>query len=100
MTLLFKPINIVKASKILEIFSDCMKGRIRVLTASTPTYVHALQATCLTPHMLVALNQNFRIPKLKARYPYFPNARSTTCEVGFNYRRWAVCIDGGTRVVR
>ena len=34
-------------------------------------------------------HQNFRLPKLKAKYPYFPNARSTKRERGNDFRGWA-----------
>ena len=54
-------------------FGDSMKGRIRLMTAITPAYAHAHQATCLTRHMLAIPRQNFRLPKLKARYPYLRN---------------------------
>ena len=32
-------------------FGDCMKRRIRFMTAITPAYAHAYQATCLARHM-------------------------------------------------
>ena len=80
-------------------FGDCMKGRIRFMTAITPAYAHAYQATCLTPHMPAVPHQNFCLPKLKARYPYLPNTRSTTREGGNDFRGWAIYTDGGTRVV-
>ena len=59
-------------------FGDCMKGRIRFMTAITPAYAHAYQATCLAQHMPAVPRQNFRLPKLKARYPYLPDDRSLT----------------------
>ena len=77
-------------------FGDCMKGRIRFMTAITPAYAHAYQATCLTRHMSAIPCQNFRLPKPKARYPYLPNARSITRERGNDIRGWAICTDGGT----
>ena len=80
-------------------FVDCMKGRIRHMTAITPAYGHAYQATCLARHIPAVPHQNFRLPKLKARYPYLPNARSITRERGNDYRGWAIYTDGGTRVV-
>ena len=43
--------------------------------------------------------QNFRLPKLKARYPYLPNDRSNTRARGNDFRGWAVYTDGGTRIV-
>ena len=80
-------------------FGDCMKGRIRFMTAITPACAHAYQATCLTRHMLAVPRQNFRLPKLKARYPYLPDDRSTTRTRGNDFRGWAIYTDGGTRVV-
>ena len=74
-------------------FGDCMKGGIRFMTAITPAHAHAYQATCLTTHMPAVPHQNFRLPKLKARYPCLPKARSTTRERGNDY------TDGSTRVV-
>ena len=35
-------------------FGDCMKGRIRLMTAITPAYAHAHQATCLAQHFLAS----------------------------------------------
>ena len=80
-------------------FCDCMKGQIRFMTAITPAYAHAYQATCLARHMPAVPHQNFRLPKLKARYPYFPNDRSTTRASGADFRGWAIYTDGGTRIV-
>ena len=80
-------------------FGDCMKGRIRFMTAITPAYAHACQATCLTTHMLAVPHRNFSLPMLKARYPYLANARSITRERGNDYRGWVICTDGGARVV-
>ena len=80
-------------------FGDYMKGRIRFMTAITLAYAHAYQTTCLTAHMPAVPHQNFRLPQLKARYPYLPNARSTTRERGNDYCGWAIYTDGGTRVV-
>ena len=34
-----------------------------------------------------------------ARYPYLPNSRPTTRERGSDFQGWAICTDGGTRVV-
>ena len=80
-------------------FGDCMKGRIRFMTAITPAYAHAYQATCLARHIPAVPHHNFRHPKCKFRYPYLPNARSITRERGNDYRVWAIYTDGGTRVV-
>ena len=80
-------------------FGDCMKGRIRFMTAITPAYAHAYQTTCLSRRMLAILGKNFRFLKAKARYPYLPNARSTTRERSNDFRGWAIYTDGCTRVV-
>ena len=50
-------------------------------------------------HIPAVPHQNFRLPKLKARYPYLPNARCVTRERGNDYRGWPFYTDGGTRVV-
>ena len=80
-------------------FGDCMKGRILFMTAITLTYAHAYQATCLAQHLPAVPHQNIRLPKLKARYPYLPNARFITRERGYDDRWWAIYTDGGTRIV-
>ena len=69
------------------------------MTAFTSAYAHAYQATCLTRHIPAVPCQNFRLPKIKARYPYLPNDRSTTRARSNDFRGWAVYTDGGTRVV-
>ena len=79
-------------------FGDCMKGRIRFMTAITPAYAHAYQVTCLTRRIPAILGRNFRLPKPKTRYPHLPTARSTTHERGNDFRGWAIYTDGGTRV--
>ena len=43
--------------------------------------------------------KNFRLPKPEDRYPYLPNARSTTRDRGNDLRRWAFYRHGGFRVV-
>ena len=80
-------------------FGDCMKGRIRFMTAITEAYAHAYQATCLARHMPAVPHQNFRLLKPKSRYPYLPNARSITRERGKDYRGLAIYTDGGFRIV-
>ena len=67
------------------------------MTAITPAYAHAYQATCLSRHMPAVPHHNFWLPK--SRFPYLPNARSKTRERGNGFRGWAICTDGGTRVV-
>ena len=46
-------------------FWDCMKGRIRFMTAITPAYVDAYWLICLTTHIPVVQVRNFvcRLPK-------------------------------------
>ena len=68
------------------------------MTAITPAYAHAYQATCLSRHMPAVPRKNFRLPKPKARYPHLPKARSTTRERGNDFQGWAIWTDGGTRV--
>ena len=76
-----------------------MKGRIRFMTAITPAYAHAYQATCLARHIPAVPHKFFRLPKHMARYPYLPNDRSTTRIRGNDFRGWAIYTDGGTRIV-
>ena len=77
--LFFMPIiSIAKIPRIPGNFGDSMTRGIRFMTAITLAHAHAFQATGLAQHLLGAPHQNFRLPKPKARYPYFPNARSIT----------------------
>ena len=69
------------------------------MTAITPAYAHAYQATCLAQHFPAVPHQNFRLPKPKVRYPYLPHDLSITRERGNDYHGWAIYTDGGTRVV-
>ena len=81
-------------------FGNCMKGRIRLMTAITPACAHAYQVVCLTRHVLTASRLNFRFPKTKKPDVHiFPNGRSTTRERGKDFQRWAIYSDGRTRVV-
>ena len=80
-------------------FGDCMKGRVRLMTAITPAHAHAYQATCLAQHFPGVPHRTFRLPKPKSRYPYLPNDRSITRERGNDRCGWAVYTDGGTRIV-
>ena len=50
-------------------------------------------------HMPAVPRQNFRLPKLTARYQYLPKACSTTRARGNDFQGWAVYTDGGTRIV-
>ena len=80
-------------------FGDCIKGRIRFMTAITPAHAHVYQATYLTRHMPTVPRKNFRLPKPKARYPHLPNARTTTRERGNDFQGWPIYTDVCTRVV-
>ena len=42
----------------------------------------------------------FRLPRPKTRYPFLPNDRSLSKELGHDFRGWAIYTDGGTRVVQ
>ena len=76
-----------------------MKGKVRFMTAITPAYAHAYQATCLVQHFHGVPHHNYRLPKPKSRYPHLPNAPSITRERGNDFRGWAIYFsDGGTRV--
>ena len=44
-------------------------------------------------------HHTLRLPKHKSRYPYLPNERSITRELGNNFHGWVIHADGGTRVV-
>ena len=97
--LLFVPISsTAKVPRILAILVIAWKERFALWRSSllpTPTS----QTTCLAQHLPGVPHHNFRLPKVNARYPYLPNARSTTRERGNDYRGWAIYTDGGTRVV-
>ena len=67
-------------------FGDCMEGRIRFMTAITPSYAHAYQVICLTRRMPDISRFHFRLPKAKARYPHLPDVRSTTLDRGGNFQ--------------
>ena len=80
-------------------FGDCMKGRVRFMTAITPACAHAYQLICLTRHIPVVPNQKFRLPAAKARYPHLPNIRTTTRDKGNASQGWAIYTDMGSRLV-
>ena len=79
-------------------FGDCMKGRIRFMTAITPAYGHAYQVTCLTRHIPEVQNQRYRLPITKAMYAHLPNVRTATRERGNDFQGWAIYTDGSTRL--
>ena len=80
-------------------FGDCMTGRVRFMTAITLAYAHAYQTKCLAMHFPDVPHHTFWLPKPKSRYPFLPNDRSITKELGHDYHGWAISTDGGTRVV-
>ena len=51
-------------------FGDCTKGRVRFMTAITPSYAHLYQLICLTGHIPATLHSNFPLPAAKARYAH------------------------------
>ena len=79
-------------------FEDCMEGRIRLLTAITPTYAHAYQSICLAGARLTSLIKIFACRLSKAKYPSLPDIRTTTREKGNDLKGWAVYTAGGTHV--
>ena len=66
-------------------FGDCMKGRVRFMTAITPAHAHAYQESCLTRNIPAVQIQRFRLPSAKARYQHLPNIRTTTSERGNDF---------------
>ena len=75
-----------------------MEGRIRLMSAITPTYAHAYQSLCLAGRVFVVGHQRFRLPAAKAIYPNLHNSRTTTREKGNDFQGLAIHTDGGTRV--
>ena len=80
-------------------FGDCLAGKVRFMTAITPAFAHAYQTICLALDLPGVPHRSFRLPKPKSRYPYLPNDRSITRELGNDYHGLAIYTDGGTRVV-
>ena len=80
-------------------FGDCVKGRVRFMTAITPAYAHAYQTICLGMHSPGVPHHSFRLPRPKSRYPFLPNDLSLSKELGHDYHGWATYTEGGTRVV-
>ena len=58
---------------------------VRFMTAITPAYAHAYQTMCLALHFPGVPHHTFRLPKPKSRYPFLPNDRSITSELGNDY---------------
>ena len=57
-------------------FGDCTEGRIRLLTAITPTDAHVY----LAGRPFDFSHQRFRLPAVKAKYQNLPNTQTTTRE--------------------
>ena len=76
-------------------FGDCMKGRIRFMTAITPAYAHGYQVTCPTRHMPAVPRLNFRLPEPKARYPHLSIVRQREKEA-MTSQGGAIFCDGST----
>ena len=89
----------ITTAEVLKIFGDCMKGRIRFMTAITPAYAHAYQVMCLTRHIHAVLSQKFRLPAAKARYLHLTIVRTATRERVNYFQGWAIYTDGCTRLV-
>ena len=79
-------------------FWDCMKGRIRSMTAITRAYAHAYQLVCLARYIPGVPSQKFRLLAANARYPHLPNVRTTTRERGNDFQVWAIYTDGCSRL--
>ena len=88
----YQRLNVVNPGK----FEDCMEGTIRLLTAITPSYLHAYQALCLTRCPSDILRRRFRLPVAKAKYSNLPNNRTSTRNKGDFFKAWAIFTDGGT----
>ena len=75
-------------------FGDCMKGRIRFMTAITPACAHAYRSICLTRHILVVLFLILRLPASQARYPLSPMFVPQHFERSNGFQGWASHTDG------
>ena len=80
-------------------FGDCLTRRIRFMTAITPAYAHAYQTICLGMYFPGVPHHSFRLLRPKSRYPFLPDDRSLSKELGHDNRGCAVYTDGGSRVV-
>ena len=70
-----------------------MQERIRLMTASTVAYAHALQNACLGRRADDIVVCNFRLLALKANYRSLPNVRTTTRLIGDVFRGSAIFTD-------
>ena len=72
-------------------FGVCLTGRVRFMTAITPAYALAYQTICLVMHFPGVSHHSFRLPRPKSRYPFLPNDRSFSAELGHDCRGWTFC---------
>ena len=77
---------------------DCMEGRIRLMTAVTPTYAHAYSVPLPDWAPVCCSSPQVSLADCKARYPNLPNSRTTTREKKQRLARMGHYTDGGTRV--
>ena len=63
-----------------------MQGRIRLMTALTPAYGHAVQTVCLGRRAGDMWAHNFRLIAPRNNYRSLPNIRTTTRLVGDKFR--------------
>ena len=68
------------------------------MKAITPSFAHACQTLCLMRRPYDIRRKRFRFLSAKAKYPNFPNKRTTTREKDKDFKGWAVFIDGRTHV--
>ena len=81
-------------------FGDCLTGRVRFMTAITPAYAHAHQTVCRAMHFPGGPAPHCPTSQAQVQmYPFLPNDRSITRELGNDYHGWAIFSNGGTRVV-
>ena len=79
--LCFTPTTITAVIRtIQDIFVDCMEGRLRIETDTTPTYAHAYHCPCMAGCPFDFPRQRFRLPAAKTKYPNLRNSRTTTRE--------------------
>ena len=75
-------------------FDDCMKGRIRFMTAIT----HCLRSR-VSGNMSNKTHACSLASSPKPDIGIFPNVRTTKRERGNDFQGWAIYTDGGARVV-
>ena len=78
-------------------FGDCMKRRIRFMTAITSAYAHAYQITCLTGHMRQYHVSTFACRSSKPDIRVFLTFVTQQGERGIDFQGWTIFSDGSTR---